>query len=84
MNLYDLIQKIPAFISSHLKSKPEPAKMLGHFHLGLRYDMSTWQSSNHSPVFPCQWERPIRTKKSDMQQAPPRYKTTDLSAVVTD
>lgn len=83
MNLYDLIQKIPAFISSHLKSKAEPAKMLGLFHLGLRYDMSSWQSSNHSPVFPCQWERLIRSKKSDKQD-PPRYKTSDLSAVVTD
>ena len=82
MNLYDLIQKIPAFISWHLKGKAEPTTMLGHFHLGLRYDMSTWQSSNHSPVFPCQWEKPVRGKK--LEAPPPRYKTTDLSAVVTD
>ena len=83
MNLYDLIQKIPAFISWHLKGKADPTTMLGHFHLGLRYDMSTWQSSNHSPVFPCQWEKPVRSKKSQAPP-PPRYKTTDLSAVVTD
>ena len=83
MNLYDLIQKIPAFISSNLKSKAELVKMLGQFHLGLRYDMSSWQSSNHSPVFPCQWERLIRSTRSD-QQDHPRYKTSDLSAVVTD
>ncbi len=81
MNLYDLIQKIPGFINSHIERKAEGSNnvMLGGFHLGKRYDMNIWQSSNHSPVFPCQWEREVKLSKVSTI-----YKTTDLSTVVTD
>jgi hypothetical protein len=57
MNLYELIQRIPDFISRHhLKVTEETVpRMIGEFHIGLKYDMSIWQTSQHSPVFPCQW-----------------------------
>lgn len=30
--------------------------MIGRFHLGFLYDMSIWQSSQHSPIYPCQYD----------------------------
>jgi len=52
MNLYELIQRIPDFIAVHHKREASPS-MLGQFHLGFKYDMSTWKLSQHTPVYPC-------------------------------
>lgn len=66
MNLYELIQYIPDFISEiakqqHLdqsdKKEAEASKMLGKFHLGLQYDMNIWHSNQACGVFPCQEEK---------------------------
>lgn len=62
MNLYELIQRLPAFIASHYAVAEEGTSMIGDFHLGLRYDLSLWQSSHHSPVFPGQ---PVHTVVTD-------------------
>ncbi len=54
MNLYELIQRIPDFISDVTKNHHEQAKkaegekapkMIGKFHLGLQYDMNIWHSN---------------------------------------
>ena len=60
MNLYELIQRLPAFIASHYSVTEEG--MVGDYHLGLRYDLSLWQSSHHCPVFPGQ---PVHTVVTD-------------------
>jgi hypothetical protein len=65
MNLYELIQYIPDFISETLKTQHqieqnekkgvvgEAPKMIGKFHLGLQYDMNIWLSNQNCGVFPC-------------------------------
>jgi hypothetical protein len=57
MNLYELIQRIPDFITRYCSTPPADIQnlMLGKFHLGALYDMSIWQASQHSPVYPCQF-----------------------------
>ncbi len=64
MNLYELIQYIPDFISEMLlKSNFEDAdigkkdgssgpEMTGKFHLGLQYDINVWFSNSSCGAFP--------------------------------
>jgi len=58
MNLFEIIQQIPDFISDVLEKDGRPAakdeiRALGRFHLNLNYDMLIWLSNADCRVFPC-------------------------------
>jgi hypothetical protein len=53
MNLYDLIQKIPFFITEVVKKQDKFDLLPGKFHLGLQYDMNIWFSNQRCGVYPC-------------------------------
>ena len=60
MNLYEVIQQIPPFLSQTIKhdqqKKVDTIRDIGRFHLGLNYDMLIWLSNADCRVFPCQQE----------------------------
>jgi hypothetical protein len=57
MNLFEVIQQIPIFLShTIIKSQAvqkDDIRRLGRFHLGLNYDMLIWLSNTDCRVFPC-------------------------------
>jgi hypothetical protein len=60
MTLIDIIQQIPAFITEQIKASKDSlglTHMVGKYHLGLQYDMSTWPQSQSCGIFPCQEEK---------------------------
>ena len=60
MNLFDVIQLIPNFISQTIEKeragKTSEIRDIGRFHLGLNYDMLIWLNNKECRVFPCQEE----------------------------
>ena len=61
MNLFEIIQQIPIFISTVIGKEGQPGakeeiRKLGRFHLNLNYDMLIWLSNADCRVFPCQEE----------------------------
>lgn len=53
MNLYELIQQIPNFIQETITKGRDRKEMIGRFHLGLNYDISSWLNNPNCRVFPC-------------------------------
>lgn len=58
MNLFDIIQQIPDFISHIIGKEEQPGakneiRALGRFHLNLNYDMLIWLNNADCRVFPC-------------------------------
>jgi len=58
MNLFEVIQQIPIFISNIIQKAGKPGtkdeiRALGRFHLNLNYDMLIWLSNGDCRVFPC-------------------------------
>ena len=58
MNLFEIIQQIPIFISQTMQSEGQPGMrdemlQMGRFHLNLNYDMLIWLSNPDCRVFPC-------------------------------
>ena len=58
MNLFEIIQQIPVFISLIITKEGRPGakeeiRALGRFHLNLNYDMLIWLSNPDCRVFPC-------------------------------
>jgi len=60
MNLFEVIQQIPIFLSQTIAKnqavQKDHIRNLGRFHLGLNYDMLIWLSNTDCRVFPCQQE----------------------------
>ena len=61
MNLFDVILRIPVFLSETIQmhqagNQKDRIRGLGRFHLGLNYDMLIWLSNGDCRVFPCQQE----------------------------
>ena len=61
MNLFEIIQQIPVFLSHIIAQADRPEakeelRSLGRFHLNLNYDMLIWLSNSDCRVFPCQQE----------------------------
>ena len=59
MNLFEIIQQIPIFISQIIGKEGQPGakeeiRALGRFHLNLNYDMMIWLNTPDCRVFPCQ------------------------------
>jgi hypothetical protein len=97
MNLYELIQYIPDFISETLKTQHqieqndkkgqhgEAPKMIGKFHLGLQYDMNIWLSNQNCGVFPCQEEKESGQQfNSQDRQGKRKGQYVDVYTVVTE
>lgn len=58
MNLFEIIQQIPVFISHTIQNEGQPGMRdemltMGRFHLNLNYDMLIWLSNPDCRVFPC-------------------------------
>lgn len=84
MNLYELLQYIPDFISEMLMrsgdddfkdessnntvSNQPKSGILGHFHLGMQYDINIWLSNPLCGVYPCQEEREVSHKGNSGQK----------------
>lgn len=54
ITLYDLIQEIPKFVKSVIESKDKSNVIKGNFHLGVKYDILSWNNLQDCRVFPCQ------------------------------
>jgi len=55
MNLYELIQEIPAFIKEQLKPENQEKgklELVGEFHLGMKYDINLWFNSQDCTSYP--------------------------------
>lgn len=59
MNLKEIIEQIPIFVSNLIQKEGRPGtkdevRALGRFHLNLNYDMVIWLNNGDCRVFPCQ------------------------------
>lgn len=87
MNLYELIQALPAFIQEVVTKAKERKEMIGRFHLGLNYDMLIWLSNSFCRVFPCQQEQEVLVKiknKEGQIKKQERKTMIDIYLVVTE
>lgn len=86
MNLKDLIEAIPKFIVQAI-TKPR-TEMYGRFHLGLNYDMATWNTkNNYCRVFSCQQEQEKIFKVKNPQgqiRKQERITMIDIHLVITE
>jgi len=56
-NLSELIKQIPSFIHEVVTSVRAENSMVGQFHLGQQYEISTWINNKQCGVYPCELER---------------------------
>jgi hypothetical protein len=57
MNLSELIKQIPNFVHDVVTKQREDNEMVGQFHLGQQYEISTWINNKRCGVYPCELER---------------------------
>lgn len=89
MNLFEIIQQIPIFISQTIeKDQNEEGKKeirkLGRFHLNLNYDMLIWLSNAECRVFPCQQEVELQLTQKGKKTGKVRKQMVDIYLVVTE
>lgn len=57
MNLSELIKQIPNFVHDVVTKQRAENNMVGQFHLGQQYEISTWINNKRCGVYPCELER---------------------------
>lgn len=57
MNLSELIRKIPDLVNDIVTKQRIDDSMIGQFHLGQQYEISTWVNNKMCGVYPCELER---------------------------
>ena len=57
MNLSELIKQIPSFIHDVVCQERPENTMIGSFHLGQQYEISTWINNKRCGVYPCELEK---------------------------
>lgn len=87
MNLHELIQQIPNFILETVTKGRDRKEMIGRFHLGLNYDITSWLNSKDCRVFPCQQEQEVLVKiknKEGQIKKHERKTMIDIYLVITE
>lgn len=88
MNLFEVIQQIPAFLSETIKKTQqgdkESMRKLGRFHLGLNYNMMIWFNNGDSKVFPCQQEVQMQVTQKGKKTGKVRKQMVDVYLVVNE
>jgi hypothetical protein len=65
ITLFEIIQEFPNFIRSVIQQKDKASQMKVKYHLGVDYDMISWNNSADCHIFPCQEQKEIKFKSKD-------------------
>jgi len=89
MNLFEIIQQIPVFVSRVIERGASPPyqdeiRKMGRFHLNLNYDMLIWLSNAECRVFPCQQEVELQLTQKGKKTGKVRKHMVDIYLVVTE
>ena len=88
MNLFEVIQQIPGFLSEAISlseaGKKAQVRQLGRFHLGLNYNMLIWLNNSDCKVFPCQQEVELQLTQKGKKTGKVRKQMIDVYLVVTE
>lgn len=88
MNLFEVIQQIPKFLSEtislHNANERETIRSLGRFHLGLNYDMVIWFNNSDCKVFSGQQEVELQLTQKGKRTGKTRKSMVDVFVVITE
>lgn len=65
ITLFEIIQEIPNFIRSIIQQKDKANQLKIKYHLGVDYDLLTWNNCRDCNIYPCQEQKDVKVKTKD-------------------